>query len=94
MIEDAAHGLRVRVRGKRAHLPFAPRPSQSIESEGAFHEHGPLDIARRCDLGGFGTGCVSSWWNPRRTSDPVTKINIDGGKRWSVRDSYLTPLAS
>lgn len=27
--------------------------------------------------------------HPRRTGNPVTKINIDGGKRWTVRDSYL-----
>ncbi|WP_438039297.1 hypothetical protein [Sorangium sp. So ce128] len=49
MNEDAAHGLWVRDRGKRAHLPFASRASQSIEPEGAFYEHGPLDVARRCE---------------------------------------------
>ncbi|WP_437975296.1 chondroitinase-B domain-containing protein [Sorangium sp. So ce295] len=27
--------------------------------------------------------------HPRRTGRPVTKINIDGGKRWTVRDTYL-----
>jgi hypothetical protein len=28
---------------------FAPRASQKAEPEGAFHEHGPLDVARRCE---------------------------------------------
>lgn len=27
--------------------------------------------------------------HPRATSNPVTKLNIDGGKRWVVRDNYL-----
>jgi ribosomal protein L7/L12 len=27
--------------------------------------------------------------HPRATSNPVTKLNIDGGERWVVRDNYL-----
>lgn len=37
-------------------------------------------LVERCDIGDT---------RARQTSAPVTKLNIDGGRRWVVRDNYL-----
>lgn len=34
-------------------------------------------------------GCELFDSEPRQTGNPTTKLNIDGGKRWVVRDSYI-----